>query len=81
MAKRLHLVFGGELEDPSRSKFRNIDEVEVVGLYSDYDSAYSAWKDASQRSVDNALVRYYIAKLYRLVDEGQADGKTRELRS
>ena len=81
MSKRLHLVFGGELEDPSKSKFKNIDEVELVGLYSDYESAYSAWKEASQKSVDNALMRFFIAKLYRLLDEGESDGKTQELHS
>ncbi len=66
MTKRLHLVFGGELIDPEESRFRNLDEVEVVGLYPDYDSACAAWKEASQREVDNALKRYFIARLSRL---------------
>ena len=81
MVKRLHLVFGCELEDPSRNKFKNIDEVEVIGLFSDYESAFGAWKEASQRSVDNALTRYFIAKLYRLMDEEKADSRVQELRS
>ena len=81
MKKRLHLVFGGELEDPSRSKFRNIDEVQLVGLFSDYQSAYHAWKAASQQSVDNALTRFFIARLNRLVDESKSDGGTKEFTS
>lgn len=77
--KRLHLVFGGELVDPGQSRFRNLDDVEVVGLYSDYDSAYSAWKAASQQNVDNASMRFYIARLYRLIDERQPRSRTEEI--
>ena len=68
MARRLHLVFGGELVDPKESRFRTLEEVEVVGLFPDYQSAYDAWKDASQRSVDNALMRFFIARLSRIDD-------------
>ena len=77
--KRLHLVFGGELIDTGRSRFRNLDDVEVVGLYSDYESAYSAWKEVSQKNVDNALMRYYIARLYRLIDEQHPGSRIEEL--
>lgn len=79
MKKRLHLVFGGELLDPSSSKFKNIEEVELVGLFPHYRAAYDAWKEASQRSVDNALKRYFIARLSRLVDENLETGETEEL--
>ena len=79
MKKRLHLVFGGELVDPSRSKFKELEAVEIVGLFPDYKSAYDAWKDASQRTVDNALQRFFIARLSRLVDERKANGVTEEL--
>ena len=66
MTKRLHLVFGGELIDPQVAKFRDLEKVEVVGLFPDYESARAAWKDSSQRSVDNALMRYFIARLGRI---------------
>ncbi|MCY4543570.1 MAG: DUF4170 domain-containing protein [Rhodobacteraceae bacterium] len=81
MARRLHLVFGGELVDPAASRFRNLDEVEVVGLYPDYDSAYAAWKEASQKSVDNAMMRYFIARLYRLLDEHKRGTEAKVLKS
>ena len=77
--KRLHLVFGGELEDPARSKFKNVNDVDLVGLFPDYESAYDAWKEASQKSVDNALVRYFIARLGKLVDEGRSGSQTADL--
>lgn len=64
----LHLVIGGELEDLKGTDFRNLDEVEVVGLYPNYKSAYDAWRDAAQRSVDNAHTRYFIVHLHRLLD-------------
>ncbi len=79
MKKRLHLVFGGELVDPSESRFKDIEAVEIVGLFPDYQSAHDAWQEASQRSVDNALMRYFIARLSRLIDEGKAEGGTEEL--
>ena len=80
MAK-LHLVFGGELEDPSRNKFKNIDEIDIVGMFPDYASAHKAWKAKSQSTVDNAHVRSFIAHLHRLRDEesaASADAKAQE---
>ncbi len=72
MTQRLHLVFGGELTDPSSTTFRNVDDIHVVGIFPDYDSAYAAWKAEAQRTVDNAHMRYFIAHLHRLRDEGAA---------
>lgn len=69
MAQRLHLVFGGELTDPARSEFKNIDDIHIVGIYPDYQSAYAAWKAEAQRTVDSAHTRYFIAHLHRLRDE------------
>lgn len=69
MAKLLHLVFGGELVDPQRNEFRNVEEIDIVGMYPDYASAYRAWKAKAQETVDNAHMRYFIAHLHRLQDE------------
>ena len=71
MATRLHLVFGGELVDPSRNEFRNVEEIDIVGIFPNYQEAYNAWKAAAQRTVDNAHTRYFIAHLHRLRDEEQ----------
>ncbi len=68
MAK-LHIVFGGELVDPSRNEFRDYKEIDMVGVYPSYATAYEAWKAAAQKTVDNAHMRYYIAHLHRLRDE------------
>src|SRR5580692_2410596 len=64
----LHLVFGGELDGVSNSEFKNLDELDMVGVYPNYASAYAAWKAKAQGSVDNAEMRYFIVHLHRLLD-------------
>jgi hypothetical protein len=79
MTQRLHLVFGGELVDPSTTTFRNVDDIHVVGIFPDYATAHSAWKAEAQRTVDNAHMRYFIAHLHRLRDEEADTSSTEEL--
>lgn len=62
MAK-LHLVFGGELKDPQKSEFKDPYQIDIVGIFPSYEEAESAWRSASQKNVDNALTRYFIADL------------------
>ena len=78
MAQRLHLGFGGELVDPARTEFRDVNDIHIVGIFPDYDSAYNAWKSEAQRTVDNAHMRYFIAHLHRLRDEEQANSAQSE---
>jgi Domain of unknown function (DUF4170) len=68
MPQLLHLVFGGELVDPQSSEFRSVADIDIVGLFPDYASAYIAWKAKAQSTVDNAHARYFIAHLHRLAD-------------
>lgn len=79
MTQRLHLVFGGELVDPTKNVFKDVDDIHIVGMYPNYASAYDAWKAEAQRSVDNAHMRYYIAHIHRLRDEEAAASSTEEL--
>jgi len=72
----LHLVFGGVLTDLAGVEFQNLDELDIVGMYPDYASAYDAWKGAAQRSVDNAHMRYFIVHMHRLLDPGMDEEKT-----
>jgi hypothetical protein len=64
----LHLVLGGELDSVSTTEFRDLDKVDVVGVYPNYATAYAAWKAKAQGSVDNAQMRYFIVHLHRLLD-------------
>ena len=79
MTQRLHLVFGGELVDPSRNVFKDVDDLHIVGIFPNYEAAFNAWKAEAQRTVDNAHMRYYIAHLHRLRDEENAATATEEL--
>lgn len=64
----LHLVFGGELESMTASEFKDLDKLDIVGIFPNYASAYAAWKAKAQDTVDNAEVRYFIVHLHRLLD-------------
>lgn len=64
----LHLVFGGELKTLGSTEFRDLDKLDIVGVYPDYESAKTAWKAKAQASVDNAHMRYFVVHLHRLLD-------------
>ena len=69
MATRLHLVFGGHLTDPQKNEFADVNNLDIVGIFPDYKSAYNAWRSKAQQTVDDAHMRYFIAHLHRLRDE------------
>jgi len=54
----VHLVFGGELTDLDHVQFRSLDQLDIVGVYPNYATAYAAWKSKAQQTVDNAHMRY-----------------------
>lgn len=64
----LHLVFGGELTKLDGSEFRDLGKLDIVGIFPNYASAHQAWKAKAQMTVDNALMRYFIVHLHRLLD-------------
>jgi hypothetical protein len=64
----LHLVFGGELENLSGCEFKDLEKLDIVGIFPNYASAYAAWKAKAQGTVDNAQMRYFIVHLHRLLD-------------
>lgn len=64
----LHLVFGGELTELDKVEFTDLKKLDIVGIYPNYAQAYDAWKDAAQRTVDDAHMRYFIVHLHRLLD-------------
>jgi hypothetical protein len=64
----LHLVLGGELTELGGSEFKDLDKVDIVGVFPNYATAHAAWKAKAQQTVDNALMRYFIVHLHRLLD-------------
>lgn len=76
----LHLVFGGELKSLQGMEFKDVDKLDIIGIYPNYARAYDAWKAAAQRTVDNAHMRYFIVHMHRLLDPSDSGGgKPREV--
>ena len=61
----------GELTDLEHTTFKDLDQVEIVGVFPNYASAHAAWKAKAQQTVDNAHMRYFVVHLHRLLDPGQ----------
>jgi hypothetical protein len=68
----LHLVFGGELKTLADVEFKDLAQLDIVGIYPSYAEAYKAWRGAAQRTVDNAHIRYFIVHIHRLLDPAPA---------
>ncbi len=66
----LHLVFGGELSSVGSTEFKNLEQLDIVGVFPNYATAYAAWKAKAQGTVDNAQMRYFIVHMHRLLDPG-----------
>jgi hypothetical protein len=64
----LHLVIGGELDSVTKTEFKDLDKLDIVGVYPNYATAYVAWKAKAQGTVDNAQMRYFIVHLHRLLE-------------
>ncbi|WP_159710428.1 DUF4170 domain-containing protein [Geminicoccus flavidas] len=64
----LHLVFGGELTDPSKIEFSDLSKLDIVGIFPNYAEAEKAWRAKAQATVDNAQVRYFVVHLHRLLE-------------
>ncbi|MFM6853431.1 MAG: DUF4170 domain-containing protein [Sphingopyxis sp.] len=65
---KLHLVFGGRVEDPRALDFKDLSAIDFVGVFPDYASAEKAWRAAAQRTVDDAEMRYVVVHLHRLLN-------------
>ncbi|MEL6507664.1 MAG: DUF4170 domain-containing protein [Pseudomonadota bacterium] len=70
----LHLVFGGELDNLEEVRFRDLEKLDVVGIYPNYAEAEKAWRSKAQSTVDNAHMRYFIVHMHKLLDP-DGDGK------
>jgi hypothetical protein len=66
----LHLVFGGELENLDGITFKDLDKVDIVGIYPNYATAHTAWQAKARETIDNAEMRYFIVHLHKLLEPG-----------
>ncbi len=75
MARQLlHLVFGGELVDPTSTEFADLSKLDIVGMYPNYAEAEKAWRAKAHATVDNAQMRYFIVHMHRLLDPEASPG-------
>ncbi len=64
----LHLVIGGEMQKGDEIVFKDLNAVDLVGVYPNYAAAQLAWKAKAQQTVDNAEMRYFVVHLHRLLN-------------
>ena len=69
----LHLVFGGEVEDPASVDYTDCEKLDILGIFPDYAAALEAWQGASRAQIDNAHYKYVIVHLHRLLDPEHDD--------
>ena len=70
----LHLVLGGEMENLETMTFRDLNALDIVGVFPNYATAQAAWRAKAQQTVDNAQVRYFVVHLHRLFDPARDSG-------
>lgn len=63
----LHLVFGGQVTDPQTLEFADLNKVDIVGIYASYQEAEAAWRSVSQANVDDAMTKYVVVHLHKLL--------------
>jgi hypothetical protein len=70
----LHLVFGGELVSTDAIEFKDLNKLDIVGIYPNFAEARSAWAAKAQGTVDNAQMRYFVVHIHRLMEPDFEDG-------
>jgi len=66
--QKLHLVFGGRVSNPQSFDFKNLDNIDIVGIYPNYEQAEEAWRGNAQRTVDDAEMKYVLVHLHKLLE-------------
>ena len=67
-SQKLHLVMGGRVSDTQTLDFVDLENLDIVGVFPDYESAEEAWRAAAQRTVDDAEMKYVVVHLHRLLE-------------
>jgi len=71
--QKLHLVMGGRVRDPQKIEFADLKQLDLVGVYPDYETAEEVWRGHAQRTVDDAEMKYVIVHLHRLLEPDMPD--------
>ncbi|HFC05163.1 MAG TPA: DUF4170 domain-containing protein [Rhizobiales bacterium] len=68
----LHMVFGGALEDLDGVTFKDLEHLDIIGIFPDYQTAHDAWERKARETMDIAEMRYFIVHLHKLLDPEDA---------
>jgi hypothetical protein len=71
--QKLHLVMGGRVSDPQGLDFNDLEKIDLVGIYPDFDSAKEAWSRRARGTLDDAEMKYVIVHLHRLLEPDLAE--------
>lgn len=66
-----HLVYGGHVPNVCVVVFGDYSQLELVGVFPNYKTAYDAWR-VKQSAVVGYEFRYFISALGRIIDPGKA---------
>lgn len=66
--QKLHFVMGGRVSDPRGLDFVDLENLDLVGVYPDFESAEEAWRGKAQKTVDDAEMKYVVVHLHRLLE-------------
>ena len=73
---KLHLVMGGRVENPQSLDFNDLDNIDFIGVFPNYEEAEEAWRGAAQRTVDDAEMKYVVVHLHRLLEPDDSNSIT-----
>jgi hypothetical protein len=59
---------GGRVSDPQGLDFVDLDNLDLVGVYPDFETAEDAWRGKAQKTVDDAEMKYVVVHLHRLLE-------------
>ena len=59
---------GGRVKDPQGLDFIDLEKLDLVGVYPNFDAAEDVWRANAQRTVDDAEMKYVIVHLHKLLE-------------
>ncbi len=60
----LYLVLGGDLKSLEKNEFKEDSNIDIVGIFKNYDEAKAMWRAKAQSTVDNAHKCYYVLPIH-----------------
>ena len=62
-----------ELVSTDAIEFKDLNKLDIVGIYPNFAEARAAWASKAQGTVDNAQMRYFVVHMHRLMEPDAQD--------